>query len=313
MDLAFQAPTESYKGSIRQADLAGVVVGGETAFPFHTFEGDMPNDPKIAFEVWDIAPDDWSPTLNDVYADVYADPIAWTKKVVGEFGADLVYLRLKSTDPNGAGRSPADAAASAKAIVEAAGVPVIVVGSGDAENDADVLKTAAQVLADHPVAIGNAEEDNYRPIGAAAMGYKHAVVAFTPMDVNLAKQLNVLLSQLGVDEGAILMDPTTGALGYGLEYAYTVFERDRLAALAQNDSKMQMPIIATVGQEAWKAKETKVDESDLPGIGDRATRGLMWESMTAVSLLLAGANVVVLRHPESAVLIRKAIASLKGK
>jgi acetyl-CoA decarbonylase/synthase complex subunit delta len=188
-----------------------------------------------------------------------------------------------------------------------------VVGSGDAENDADVLKAAAETLADHPVVIGNADEDNYRPIGAAAMGYKHAVVAFTPMDVNLAKQLNVLLSQLGVDEGAILMDPTTGALGYGLEYAYTVFERDRLAALAQNDSKMQMPIIATVGQEAWKAKETKVDESDLPGTGDRATRGLMWESMTAMSLLLAGANVVVLRHPESAVLIRKAIASLKGE
>lgn len=313
MDLAFQAPNESYKGSIRQADLAGVMVGGESAFPFHTFEGDMPNDPKIAFEVWDIAPDDWSPTLNDIYGDVYSDPIAWTKRVVGEYGADLVYLRLKSTDPNGAGRSAADAAATAKAIVEAAGVPVVVVGSGDAESDADVLKTAAVTLADHPVAIGNAEEDNYRSIGAAAMGYHHTVVAFTPMDVNLAKQLNVLLSQLGVDDGAILMDPTTGALGYGLEYAYTVFERDRLAALAQNDSKMQMPIIATVGQEAWKAKETKVDESDLPGTGDRVTRGLMWESMTAMSLLLAGANVVVLRHPESAVLIRKAIASLKGE
>lgn len=313
MDLAFQAPTETYKGSIRPTDLAGVVVGGETAFPFHTFEGAMPNDPKIAFEVWDVAPDDWSPTLNDVYADVYADPIAWTNKVVGEFGADLVYLRLKSTDPNGAARSSADAAATAKDMVETAGVPVIVVGSGDAEIDAEVLKTVAETLAGHPVVIGNAEEDNYRQIGAAAMGYQHGVVAFTPMDVNLAKQLNVLLSQLGVNETAIIMDPTTGALGYGLEYAYTVFERDRLAAFAQNDPKMQMPIIATVGQEAWKAKETKVDEADLPGTGDRVTRGLMWESMTAVSLLLAGANVVVLRHPESAVLIRKAIASLKGE
>ncbi len=313
MDLAFQAPTETYKGVIRQADLAGVTVGGETAFPFHTFEGDMPNDPKVAFEVWDIAPDDWSPTLNDVYGDVYGDPIAWTKKVVGEFGADLVYLRLKSTDPNGAGLSAADAAATAKAVVEAAGVPVIVVGSGDVEKDAEVLKTAAETLSGHPVVIGNAEEDNYRPIGAAAMGYQHAVLAFTPMDVNLAKQLNVLLSQLGVDEGAILMDPTTGALGYGLEYAYTVFERDRLAALAQNDAKMQMPIVATVGQEAWKAKETKVEESELPGTGDRKTRGLMWEAMTAVSLLLAGANIVVLRHPESADLVRKAIASLKGE
>jgi acetyl-CoA decarbonylase/synthase, CODH/ACS complex subunit delta len=311
--LAFQAPTETYKGQIRQADLAGVVVGGEAAFPFHTFEGDMPNDPKLAFEVWDIAPDDWSPVLNEVYQDVYGDPVAWAKKVVDEFGAELVYLRLRSTDPNGADRTPADAAASAKAVAEAVQVPVVVVGSGDLDKDAEVLKTAAEVLADNRVVIGNAEEDNYRSVGAAAMGYKHGVIAFSPMDVNLAKQLNVLLSQLGVEENNILMDPTTGALGYGLEYAYTVFERDRLAALAQNDAKMQMPILATVGQEAWKAKETKVTEDELPGTGDRKTRGLMWEALTATSLLLAGANIVVLRHPEAAKLVRQAIASLKGE
>lgn len=313
MDLAFQAPTETYKGAIREADLAGVAVGGETAFPFHTFEGEMPNDPKLAFEVWDIAPDDWSATLNGVYGDVFGDAVEWAKKVVADFGADMIYLRLRSTDPNGAGRAPAEAAATAKAVVEAVDVPVIVVGSGDIERDPDVLKAVAEGLGGHKVVIGNAEEDTYRSIGAAAMGYQHSVVAFSPMDVNLAKQLNVLLSQLGLDEGAILMDPTTGALGYGLEYAYTVFERDRLAALAQNDPKMQMPIVATVGQEAWKAKETKVGEDELPGTGDMVTRGLMWESLTSVALLLAGANIVVLRHPDSAGLIRKAVASLKGE
>jgi acetyl-CoA decarbonylase/synthase complex subunit delta len=302
-----------YKGAIRQADIGGVAVGGETAFPFHTFEGEMPNDPKLAFEVWDIAPDDWSPTLNGMYGEVYGDPVVWAKKAVADFGADMIYLRLRSTDPNGAGRAPAEAAAAAKAVVEAVDVPVIVVGSGDVERDPEVLKIVAETLSGHKVVIGNAEEDTYRSIGAAAMGYQHAVVAFSPMDVNLAKQLNVLLSQLGLDEGSILMDPTTGALGYGLEYAYTVFERDRLAALAQNDLKMQMPIVATVGQEAWKAKETKVSEDELPGTGDMVTRGLMWESLTAVALLLAGANIVVLRHPDSAGLIRKAIASLKGE
>ncbi len=311
--MAFQAPTETYKGVIRASDLGGVAIGGETAFPFHTFEGEMPNDPKLAFEVWDIAPDDWSPELEVILADVWADPVAWAKRAVDEFGAQLIYLRLKSTDPNGAAKASVEAAATAKQVVESVDVPVVVVGSGDVEADVDVMKAVAETLADTPVVIGNAEEDNYRPIGAAAMGYKHGVVAFSPMDVNLAKQLNVLLSQLGVDEGMIVMDPTTGALGYGLEYAYTVFERDRLAALAQNDAKMQMPILATVGQEAWKAKETKVTEEELPGTGDRKTRGLMWESLTAVSLLLAGANVVVLRHPESANLIRQAIASLKGE
>lgn len=311
--MAFQAPTETYKGAIRETHIAGMAIGGETAFPFHTFEGQMPNDPRIAFEVWDMAPDDWSPELDAVYQDVYADTGAWAKKVVDEFGAEIVYLRLKSTDPNGLAREPGEAAVLAKQVVESLSVPVVVVGSGDVERDVEVMKAVAEALADHQVVIGNAEEDNYRPIGAAAMGYKHGVVAFTPMDVNLAKQLNVLLSQLGVDESAIVMDPTTGALGYGLEYAYTVFERDRLAALAQNDPKMQMPIIATVGQEAWKAKETKVTEEELPGTGERKTRGLMWESLTAVSLLLAGANIVVLRHPESATLVRQAIASLKGE
>ncbi len=286
--MAFQAPTETYKGQIRQVDLGGVAIGGESAFPFHTFEGEMPNEPKVAFEVWDIAPDDWSPTLNSVYDGVYGDPVAWAKKVVDEFGADLVYLRLKSTDPNGADRSPAEAAETAKAVAAAIDAPLVVVGSGDIERDAEVLKTVAETLGDTRVSLGNAEEDNYRSIGAASMGYKHGVVAFTPMDVNLAKQLNVLLSQLGVDESNIIMDPTTGALGYGIEYSYTVFERDRLAALSQNDPKMQMPIIATVGQEAWKAKEAKVDEEELPGTGDRETRGKMWEALTAVSLLLAG-------------------------
>jgi acetyl-CoA decarbonylase/synthase, CODH/ACS complex subunit delta len=313
VNLAFQAPTETYKGQIRQVDLGGVTVGGENAFPFHTFEGEMPNDPKVAFEVWDVAPDDWATTLNDIYGDVYSDPVAWANKVVDEFGADLVYLRLKGTDPNGTNRTAAEGSATAQAVAAAVGVPVIVVGSGDIERDAEVLKTAAETLGDNKVVIGNAEEDNYRQIGAASMAYKHGVIAFTPIDVNLAKQLNVLLSQLGVDESNIMMDPTTGALGYGIEYSYTVFERDRLAALSQNDPKMQMPIIATVGQEAWKAKETKVDEDELPGTGDRETRGKMWETITAITLLVAGANVVVLRHPESAALVRKAVASLKGE
>lgn len=313
MELTFQAPVETYKGAIRQVDVGGVAVGGESAFPFHTFEGAMPNDPKIAFEVWDIAPDDWSVTLNDVYSDTFSDAVAWAKKVVDDFGADMIYLRLRGTDPNGAARSAADAAATAKAVVAAVDVPVIVVGSGDVERDPEVLKVVAEALGGTKVVIGNAEEDTYRSVGAAAMGYQHSVVAFSPMDVNLAKQLNVLLSQLGLDEGSILMDPTTGALGYGLEYAYTVFERDRLAALSQNDAKMQMPIIATVGQEAWKAKETKVSKDELPGTGDLVTRGLMWESLTAVALLVAGANIVVLRHPESAALVRKTISSLKGE
>lgn len=313
MDLAFQAPTEAYKGRIQEVDIGGVKIGGENTFPFQTFEGEMPNDVRIAFEVWDEAPDGWSSELGNVYGDVYEDAVAWAKKAEDEFGAELVYLRLMSTNPDETNRDPKKAAQTAKEVVDAVGVPVIIVGSGDLDHDPEVMKAVGEALGDASVVIGNAEEDNYRGIGATAMGYKHAVIAFSPMDVNLAKQLNVLLSQLGVEDSKIIMDPTTGALGYGLEYAYTVFERDRLAALQQNDPKMQMPIIATVGQEAWKAKETKVGEDELPGTGDMKTRGLMWEAMTAVSLILAGADIVVLRHPEAADLIRKTAANLKGE
>lgn len=311
--MAFQAPTETYKGAIREATFDGVKVGGETAFPFHTFEGEMPNDPVIGFEVWDIAPDDWSEELNGVYADVYGDPIAWCRKAVDEFGAQLIYLRLKSADPNGENRPVKEAAAKAKEVIDAVDVPFVVAGTGDLDVDSELLKEVAEAAGERKVILANAEEDNYRQVGAASMGFKHGVVAFSPIDVNLAKQLNVLLGQLGVEDQNIIMDPTTGALGYGLEYSYTVFERDRLAALAQNDPKMQYPIIATIGQEAWKAKETKVEESELPGTGDRKTRGLMWESLTAISLLLAGANILVLRHPEAAELVRKAVTSLKGE
>jgi acetyl-CoA decarbonylase/synthase complex subunit delta len=310
--LAFQPPVENYKGRILQVALGDLSMGGEAAFPYHAFDGAMPNRPLLAFEVWDEAPTDWSPALNDVYADVYGDPVAWARRVVKDYGADLLYLRLKSADPDGSAKSPAEAAAGARTIVESAGVPAIVVTPGEPDHVAEVLKAAAEALAGLPVIIGNAIEANYRSVGAAALGYGQSVVAFSPMDVNLAKQLNVLLTRLGLDDAKLLMDPTTGALGYGLDYSYTVFERGRLAALAQNDAKMQLPMLALPGQEAWKTKEGRTPEAELPGTGDLKTRGVMWESMTAVALMLAGANILALRHPESAVLVRKTMDALGG-
>ena len=266
----------------------------------------------MAFEIWDEVPGEWSPVLSEVYADVYGDPVAWARRVVKEYGADLIYLRLKSADPDGSAVAPATAAAGARAIVEAAGVPAIIVAPGEPDAAADILKAAAEALAGLPVVIGNAVEANYRSVGAAALGYGQGVVAFSPIDVNLAKQLNVLLGRLGLGDEKLIMDPTTGALGYGLDYSYTVFERGRLAALAQNDAKMQLPMVALPGQEAWKTKEARTPEAELPGTGDLKTRGLMWEAMTAVALMLAGANIIVLRHPHSAELVRMTMDALGG-
>ena len=193
-------------------------------------------------------------------------------------------------------------------------VPTLIVyGTGTPDKDADVLKKVVESLPDANIPIGPVDEANYRLIGAAAMGYKKPVVGFTSMDVNLAKQLNVLMSQLGVPEDKIIMDPTTGALGYGLEYCYSIMERDRLAALVQNDGKMQMPMLNNLAPETWKAKESRVSEEVEPTYGNVQTRGILWEAITATTLLLAGTDILVMRHPDAVKLVRTAIEGLQAQ
>jgi acetyl-CoA decarbonylase/synthase, CODH/ACS complex subunit delta len=312
--MAFEVPKETTDSKIREVPLGtgDVKVGGENVLPFHTFEGQMPNRPLIAVEVYDDNPQEWSPVVAEPLKDVLADPVAWAKKAQDEWGADLIALRLKSTDPKGEDKPAEEAAKTAKAVVEAVSIPVIIYGAEDMEKDGDVLKAAAIATEGKNVIIGPAMEDDYKTIGAAALGYKQTVAAKTPIDVNLAKQLNILLSNLGVDVGSILVDPTTGALGYGLEYTYSVMERFKIAALRQDDSMTQMPLIADVGVEAWKAKEAKAPASDEPQWGDENKRGVLWEILTASSLLVAGADIVIMRHPDAIKTVRKVIDTLMG-
>jgi len=310
--MAFEMIKETTESRIREVPLGSgeVKVGGENVLPFHLWEGEMPNRPLIAAEVYDYDPQEWSPVVLETIKDVSADPVAWAKKAQDEWGADLIALKLKSTDPKGDDRPAEEAAQTAKAVVEAVNIPVIVYGSEDAEKDSEVLKAVATVTEGKNVILGPAIEDDYKTIGAAAIGYNQTVAAKTPIDVNLAKQLNVLLSNLGVDIGKIIMDPTTGALGYGLEYTYSVMERLKLAALRQDDSMTQMPLIADVGIEVWKAKEAKVPAEDEPQWGDESKRGVLWEIITATTLLIAGADIVIMRHPEAIKTVRKVIDTL---
>ena len=314
--MAFEVPKETTESKIREVPLgtgdAAVKVGGENVLPFYLFEGQMPNRPLIAVEVYDDNPQGWSPVVAEPLSDVLADPVAWAKKAQDEWGADLIALRLKSTDPKGEDKPSDQAARTAKAVAEAVTIPVIVYGSEDAEKDSDVLKAVAIATEGRNVVLGPAIEDNYKTIGAAAIGYKQTVAAKTPIDVNLAKQLNILLSNLGLDVGNIIVDPTTGALGYGLEYTYSVMERLKLAALYQDDSMTQMPLLADVGVEAWKAKEAKAPAADEPAWGDEAKRGVLWEILTACTLLVAGADIVIMRHPDAMKTVRKVIDTLMG-
>lgn len=312
--MSFDIPKENYTGTIREVVIGegdnAIKVGGQNAMPLCGFEGEFPNKPKIAMEVFDAAPEEWAAAVVDIYKDVLGDPVAWAKKNVDEHGAEMICLQLASTDPNTANTSPEAAAAIAKSVAEAINVPLIVYGSGNAEKDISVLTKVSEVCAGHNLLIGPVVEENYRQIGASAIAYKHCIAAETPIDVNMAKQLNILLENLGVPTEKIVIDPSTGALGYGIEYTYSVMERDRLAALIQNDAKMQMPLICNLGKEAWKSRESKISVEEEPTFGDVSKRGVLWESITAIDLIMAGADILIMRHPEAVVLTRKAIEDI---
>jgi acetyl-CoA decarbonylase/synthase complex subunit delta len=307
-------PKVNYSGKIKEVVVGKgdkkVTVGGETMYPFHLFEGQMPHPPKIAMEVYDAPPEDWPAAALEPFKDVVHDPVAWAKKCVSAYGAEMICLQLASTDPNGMNRPSEEAAAVAKKVAEALDVPLIVWGCANDEKDADTLRRVAELCADKNLVIGPVGEKNYKQIGAGAIAYKHILAASSPIDVNLAKQLNVLLGNLGVPDGQILVDPTTGGLGYGIEYTYSVMERDRMAALTQQDERLQFPIICNMGREVWKTKEAKLSEADAPNLGDPKKRGVLMEAVTAMMLLMAGANILVMRHPEAIQQVKGMIGDL---
>ncbi len=285
-----------------------VTVGGQNTLPFLHFEGQMPNRPVVAVEVRDQAPDDWSELLVKAWGDVLSDPAAWAARAE-ELGAEVIALSLDSAHPERGDTGAKEARSTVRRVLEATGLPLIVYGPGQPDKDNEVLVAAAEEAAGERIALGNCEEKNYRTIVAAALANDQLVIAKTPIDVNLAKQLNVLIGDMRLSRDHIIMDPTTGALGYGLEYTYSVMERVRLAALS-GDAALQQPMIVTAGYEAWRAKETRTGEGVPAEWGDWRTRSLLWEANTAVTLLETGADIVVLRHPDAIPLVKQAIAGL---
>ena len=314
--MAIDIPKTSYSGKIKTLTLGtgekAVPVGGETSYPFYLYEGEMPNLPRIAMEIWDYAPDDWAEAAVEPFADVMDDPVAWAKKCVDEYGAEMIALQMISTDPNGMDRSPEEAAAIVKKVSEAIDVPLIVWGTANHEKDTEVLRQAAELVQDKSLILGPVEEGDYKRIGAAALAYNHAVIASSPIDINLAKQLNILLENLGVPEKSIVIDPTVSGIGYGIEYCYSVMERIRMAGLTQQDEKLQYPIICNISKETWKTKEAKQPESEDPTLGNAAKRGILLEATSATVLLLAGADVLIMRHPEAIKLVKEMIADLSA-
>ncbi|MBW2608778.1 MAG: acetyl-CoA decarbonylase/synthase complex subunit delta [Deltaproteobacteria bacterium] len=310
--MAFEIPKQPYSGEIGETTIGtgkgAVTLGGEDSYPFHTFEGKMPNPPKIAMEVWDYDPtEEWPAAAVEPFKDVISSPDAWAKKCVDEHGADMIVLQLKSTDPNGMDRGADEAAEVAKKVADAVDVPLVLWGTANNQKDEEVLKKISEVCEGKNVALGPVEEGNYKAVGASALGYNHIIISSSPIDVNLAKQLNILLGNLGVQSNKIIIDPTTGGLGYGMEYGYSVMERIRMAALTQEDEKLQIPMINNIGNEVWKCKEVKQPIDEAPAQGDPEKRAIMMEATAAVCYLLAGSDVAILRHPESVRLTRSFI------
>ncbi len=307
-------PKIKYAGKIREIKIgkpgSDLVVGGEEAYSFYSFEGKAPNPPKFALQILDIKPEEWAPAAIEPFADVIGDPVAWAKKCVDEYKADAVSLWLQGTDPNGKNLSAEHAAEVAKKVASAINVPLIVWGTSSDEKNTEVLKAVCQACEGMNLVIGPVTEHNYKQIGAQAIAYGHVVAANSPIDINLAKQLNILLENLGVSNEKILIDPTTGGVGYGMEYCYSIMERIRQAALLQSDEKLQYPILSNLAEEVWKTKEAKLPTADEPHLGEAKTRGINLECITAVSALQAGADLIILRHPETLNHLRKYVSGL---
>lgn len=306
--MPIEIPMDKWPGAVREVTLGAtaaeggtrtktITIGGEKTLPYLHFEAPTPHRPVIAVEIRNPKPEDWSPLLAQAWGEVMADPGDWAKAAEAA-GAEMIVLMLGATGADGAPLTPGAAVNAVQAVLKASGLPLAVFGPGQAELDNQLLVAVAEATKGERLLLGICEDKNYRTIVATAMANGHLVSARTPMDVNLAKQLTILISDMGLPLDRIIMDPTTGALGYGIEYGYSVMERLRLAAL-QGDAMTQLPMLVTPGFEAWKTKESKVGEGVPDSWGDWETRAVNWECMTATALLESGADIVALRHPAS--------------
>jgi acetyl-CoA decarbonylase/synthase, CODH/ACS complex subunit delta len=318
--MALELLKEKWQGKIYEATIGAtenqggtrshaVKLGGQSTLPFLSPEGTLPNKPQIALEVWDVAPSDWPEELIGSYKDVFSDPLSWAEKCVKVYKAQILCIRLAGAHPDSGDKKPEEEAKLISSILKKVSVPLVILGCGDDEKDNAVLTACCEAARGERCLVGNAVQDNYKTLTAAVLADGHNIIAESPIDINIAKQLNILISDMGLGVEHIVINPTVGALGYGLEYTYSIMERARLSALA-GDKMMAMPFICMVGQESWRTKEARASASEFPYLGAEKDRGIIWEAMTAAALIQAGADLLVMRHPAAAEKVNKYIAGL---
>ena len=280
--------------------------------PFLSAEGQIPHRPVIAFEIWDIPPLEWPKALLEAYGDTIKNTLEWAQKAAGDFKAEALCLRLQGAHPDSGDKDADTEAKLVSQLLKSVDLPLIILGSGDDAKDNQILPAICEAAKGERCLIGSAVSDNYKTLAAAVLADGHNIVAESPIDINIAKQLNILISDMGLPLERIVINPTIGALGYGLEYAYSIIERARLAALA-GDKSMACPFICLVGHESWRAKEAKASMTEFPAWGDDAPRGALWEMITATALIQAGGDLLVMRHPLAVEKVGKYINQLMQK
>ncbi len=312
--MPFTAKSGKFNAKINTVEIGtgdkAIKIGGENVLPFYTFDDAIENAPKVGIEITDGGMENEPECIQARYEGC-ATVVDMAKKAVTFEGVDFLSLRLEGGDPNGKNRSTEELIQLVKDVADAVDVPLVVCGCKNVEKDAELLDKAAAALEGRNAVILAAKEENYKTIGASAgLAYKQIVGAESAVDINLAKQLNVLLTQLGVDGKSIAMNVGTAAAGYGFEYVVSTMDRIKAAALSQNDNTLQMPIITPVASEVWGVKEAVASEADMPEWGCQEARGIDMEIETATAVLASGSNAVILRHPESVKTIKTLITEL---
>ncbi len=305
--MAVPEVTDSFSGCVNKVTLGAtsqaggtrtstVTVGGSRNVVYGGSKEDVGEKPVIAMDVLDGPPEDWPPVLLEPYKDVLGDPAAWAKKCVEEFGAEILCLKFEAIHPDKGDKDADYAVGVTKQVLQAVGVPLILWGCGNDEKDNQIMPKVSEAAKGENCLVGTVIEGNYKSLTAIALADGHHLITEAPLDINIAKQVNILVSDMGFPLEKIVTFQATGALGYGIEYSYSIQERQRLAALG-GDKMMAMPVICDAGYESWRVKEAKLE--DAPGWGDVKERGPTWETVTAMCLLQAGADIIRMRHPKS--------------
>ena len=312
--MSFEPKKQPYRGRINAVTLGtgdkAVVIGGQNVLPFYTFDAPIEHAPKIGVEISDLAGEWKSAGLSEFYAGC-TTMVDYAKKAETMEGADFLCLHFESADPNGVNRSVADCVADAKAVADAVSMPIVVMGCKNIEKDGELFSKIAEALQGKNILVLSARSEDYKTVGASvALAYGQKVGAETADDINLAKQLNIMLKGLTVSPESIVMNVGTAAVGYGYEYVASTLDRVRLAALDQSDADLQMPIMAPVSPDSWGVKESTASAEDEPAWGDQEERAIGMEVATAAANLTGGADAVIMRHPAAVATIKKFISEL---